>query len=144
MPTPEPVRRHVAVVGAVIVRDGLVLCARRGPGSQAGLWEFPGGKVEAGESPTEALAREVREELGCAVTVGDEVTTTTHAYEAVTVTLTTYWCSLAATPDATHATVLEPIPHEHAELAWLAPAELDRLAWAPADIPAVELVRTRA
>jgi len=124
--------KEVAVVGAVIVRDGRVLCARRGPGgATGGMWEFPGGKVEPDESPPAALAREVDEELGCRVQVGAEVTTTTHAYDALVVTLSTYWCVLV---DGT------PTTTEHEELRWLAPDELDSLDWAPADVPAVELV----
>ncbi|WP_152354028.1 NUDIX domain-containing protein [Brachybacterium subflavum] len=61
----------IAVVGAIIVRDGLVFAARRSPERSAGgLWEFPGGKVEPGETPQEALVRELREELGVRVEVG--------------------------------------------------------------------------
>lgn len=127
--------REVAVVGAVIVRDGLVLCARRGPGgATGGMWEFPGGKIEPGETPEAALEREIVEELGCRVRVGAEVTTTTHAYDELAVTLTTYWCELL---DAS------PSTSEHEELRWLSPDELDSLAWAPADVPAVELIRDR-
>lgn len=126
--------REVAVVGAVIVRDGLVLCARRGPGgATGGLWEFPGGKIEPGEAPEAALEREILEELGCRVRVGEEVTTTRHAYDALVVTLSTYWCEVVAG---------EPEPSEHEEVVWLAPAELGGLAWAPADVPAVDLVRS--
>lgn len=129
---------HITVVGAVITRGehhDEILCARRGPGSQAGLWEFPGGKIEPGETPEHALVREIAEELGCAITVGDEVTSTIHPYDAVTVTLTTFHATI--TDEAT------PHPHEHAELRWVPVDELDRLDWAPADIPAVELIRTR-
>lgn len=128
--------RHVHVVGAVIARGDDVLCARRGPGPQQGLWEFPGGKIEPGETPQHALAREIHEELGCTISVGDEVTTTTHAYDAVTVTLTTF-----------HATIVddrEPHPHEHAELRWLSAYDLAALDWAPADVPAVDLLIVEA
>jgi 8-oxo-dGTP diphosphatase len=127
------VARHIDVVGAVIVRDGHVLCAQRGPhGALAGLWEFPGGKVEPEETARDALEREIAEELGCVVEAGDEVTTTSHEYDFGVVSLTTFWCRLVeGTPD----------PTEHAGIAWLAPAELDTVAWAPADIPAVALVR---
>lgn len=70
-----------AVVAAVIERDGLVLAARRpDKGHLAGLWEFPGGKVETGETPEQALAREIREELGCTVSVGAAITTTDYAH----------------------------------------------------------------
>ena len=127
------VTRQILVVGAVIVKDGLVLCAQRGPqGSLPGLWEFPGGKIEQDESPAAALEREIREELECIVEVGSEITTTTHAYDFGDVTLTTFYCSLlAGTPTLT----------EHVAIKWLRPGELDTIPWAPADIPAVDLIR---
>jgi len=127
--------KHISVVGAVIVQEGRVLCAQRGPqGTLAGLWEFPGGKIEAGETPEAALAREIREELDCEVEVGDLVTSTTHEYEFAVVTLATYWC----TPSSG-----EPRASEHSTLQWVEPAKLSHLDWAPADVPAVELVTQR-
>ncbi|MET3767461.1 8-oxo-dGTP diphosphatase [Marisediminicola sp. UYEF4] len=125
-------KKHLEVVGAVIVRDGSVLCAQRGTGLLAGMWEFPGGKVENGESPRAALAREILEELNCHVSVGDEVTSTTHEYEFAVVSLTTYYCELT-----------EGVPEvsEHEALAWLLPGEFQSVEWAPADIPAVELIQ---
>jgi 8-oxo-dGTP diphosphatase len=126
--------KQIVVVGAVIVRDGQILCARRAPGSTlGGMWEFPGGKVEASESPQGALAREIAEELDCLVNVGAEITTTSHAYDFGTVHLTTYYCSVSSG---------QPQAREHAELAWVAPHQLAELEWAPADIPAVHLIRT--
>lgn len=124
--------KHVEVVGAVIVRDGKILCARRGlSGALGGMWEFPGGKVESGEGPRVALARELVEELRCEVNVGACVTTTTHEYEFATVTLTTFICELASG---------EPQLTEHEAVVWLAPNELHTLDWAPADVPAVRLL----
>jgi 8-oxo-dGTP diphosphatase len=127
------VSKQINVVGAVIARDGLILCAQRGPrGALGGMWEFPGGKIEPGESPRDALVREIDEELRCEVVVGQEVTTTTYIYDFGTVTLTTFWCELVSgTPTLT----------EHAEVRWLPPAELHGIEWAPADLPAVEIVR---
>ena len=123
---------QITVVGAVIVRDGRILAARRGDGmSMSGLWEFPGGKVEDGESPTEALVREIHEELGCGIRVGDQLTRTEHVHDFGTVDLTTYWCELL---DG------EPRPTEHAELRWVGRDEMGRLRWAPADVPAVEMI----
>ncbi len=122
----------IVVVGAVIVRDGLVLCARRGPGAAAGLWEFPGGKVEPGEDPRAALVREIAEELACAIQVGDELTTTRHEAGAAPVVLTTYWAVLVAG---------EPEPVEHVGLVWLPPDRLHDLDWAPADLPTVDLLQ---
>lgn len=125
--------RLINVVGAVIARDGEILCAQRGlTGSLPGMWEFPGGKIEPGESPRAALEREIAEELECVVSVGEEVTTTTHEYDFGIVTLTTFYCELLdGTPNLT----------EHAQIVWLPPAELDALDWAPADIPAVALIQ---
>jgi len=127
------VARLINVVGAVIARDGEILCAQRGlTGSLPGMWEFPGGKIEPGESPRAALEREIAEELECVVSVGEEVTTTTHEYDFGIVTLTTFYCELLdGTPNLT----------EHAQIVWLPPAELDALDWAPADIPAVALIQ---
>ncbi len=123
--------RQVPVVGAVIVQDGLVLCARRGTGPLAGLWEFPGGKVEPGEAPRDALRREIAEELGCRIEVGEELATAAHRYDFGTVVMTTYRCSLASgTPAAS----------EHSELRWLPPGRLAGLRWAPVDLPTVELL----
>lgn len=121
------------MVGAVITRDGLVLCAQRGPnGNLPGMWEFPGGKIEPGEHPREALAREIHEELACTVDIGDEIVTTTHEYDFGVVTLTTYYCEIS---DG------EPANTEHAALIWLSPDELTTIEWAPADIPAIERIR---
>lgn len=124
--------KRIDVVGAVIVRDGLVLCAQRGStGALPGMWEFPGGKIELGESPREALEREIVEELECRVRVGEQVASTSHEYDFGIVTLTTFYCELVEG---------EPKLSEHKEVAWLPPTELHRLEWAPADIPAVELI----
>lgn len=127
-------KKQINVVGAVIVRDGEVLCAQRGPGGAlAGMWEFPGGKIEAAETPREALRREIVEELECQVTTGEQVAATTYEYDFGVVTLTTFYCELvdAATPTLT----------EHAEVRWLKPETLHQLDWAPADIPAVQRIQ---
>lgn len=125
-------KKHIQVVGAVIISDDKVLCARRGAtGALAGMWEFPGGKIEPGETPRAALEREIAEELECHIAVGDEVAVTTYEYDFATITLTTFYCRLiTGTPTLT----------EHSEVTWLAPAELSALEWAPADVPAVETI----
>ncbi len=125
--------KQIHVVGAVIIKDGLIMCAQRGhTGNLPGLWEFPGGKIEPGETKQGALQREITEELGCTIEVGREVTTTTHEYEFGEVTLTTFHCLLVAgTPTLT----------EHVAIKWLLPSELDSISWATVDIPAVELIR---
>jgi 8-oxo-dGTP diphosphatase len=130
------VKKQINVVGAVIVREGLILCAQRGPtGALPGMWEFPGGKIEAGETPHDALAREITEELECEVAVGELITTTTHEYDFGVVVLTTFYCELLSGT---------PVLTEHAEVVWLSPGELNSLEWAPADIRAVELIEKPA
>lgn len=127
-----PTKPRIEVVGAVVVDDLRVLCTQRGTGSLAGHWEFPGGKLEPGEAPEVALAREIHEELGCVVEVGAKVVTTEHEYDFAVVVLTTYYCRLVAG---------EPKLTEHTASAWLHPDELDNLRWAPADIPAVRRIQ---
>lgn len=125
-------RKQIDVVGAVVVRDGTVLAAQRGAEMVlAGLWEFPGGKIEAGETPQQSLARELCEELLCTVEVGAPVETTAHEYDFGTVTLRTFYATLI------HG---EPQPTEHAAVRWLPVDDLDTVIWAPADLPAVERV----
>lgn len=129
-------KKQISVVGAVIVREGLILCAQRGPGGDLpGMWEFPGGKIEAGETPHDALAREIAEELECEVAVGELITTTTHEYDFGIIVLTTFYCELLSGT---------PVLTEHSEVRWLSRAELSALGWAPADIPAVELIQKAA
>lgn len=119
------------VAGAVILNaQGEILCALRGPGmSMPGFWEFPGGKLEAGEAPRACLRREIQEELGCDVEVGALIAEVEHAYPTVVVRLSTYYARLTAG---------EPQAHEHAELRWLPLSRLRELEWAPADLPTIE------
>ena len=121
--------KRVRVVAAVIRRDdGRILVTRRLPGGPlGGLWEFPGGKVEPGESEPAALAREIREELGCEVAVGPLRFRHDHDYPHVHVELVFYACTLA--PGAM------PRCLAVAEIAWVAPEELDRREFCPADVP---------
>lgn len=124
--------KRINVVGAVFIRNGTVLAAKRGPTKQlAGFWEFPGGKIEAGETATEALQRELSEELKVEVEIRDYLTTTEYRYDFGIVSLSTYLVSLGKQ---------EPVLTEHVEMRWLTPDELFSVRWAPADVPAVELL----
>ena len=126
--------KAIDVVGAVIVRDDLVFAAQRGPGrSMAGLWEFPGGKIEPGESPQEALRRELVEELDVTVDVRDKIVTTRHETETAVIYLTTFFCSIVSgTPTLT----------EHQEMRWVPRHHLHDLDWAPADLETVARVQS--
>ena len=112
---------HKEIVVACIERDGQYLLGKRPPsGLLGGLWEFPGGKIEAGETHAEALIRECREELGIAVRVGGMVACVKHAYTHFHVTLNVYRCTL---------TKGKPKPKAHTELRWVAPADFDDYAF---------------
>lgn len=127
--------KKIEVVGAVLINEDRVFAAKRGPGkSMAGYWEFPGGKVEAYETPEAALARELREELKIDVTVGEFIVTATHEAGTTVIELSTYLCA-----------IIEGVPvlTEHEEFRWLPVSELSDVEWAPADIPTVELLRER-
>ncbi len=115
---------HVCVVAAVIQRDDCFLVTRRQKGAHLeGCWEFPGGKVEAGETHTDALIREIREELDAAVDVQDLFYSTTHAYPDRTVTLFFYRCGLTG----------EPRPILGQEMQWIPRACMAALTFPPAD-----------
>ena len=115
----------VVVAAAVVIREGRVLLTRRAEGQHlAGMWEFPGGKLEEGESPEEALARECREECGIDVDVGEILDVTHHRFPENDVLLLFYRCRLRG-GEVRHLQV--------ADHAWVQPAELDRYPLPPAD-----------
>ncbi|ANV74383.1 (deoxy)nucleoside triphosphate pyrophosphohydrolase [Bacillus thuringiensis] len=124
-------KRRISVVGAVIFNENNeVLCALRSPTmTLPNYWEFPGGKINKGEEPQAALVREIKEELGCVITVDEKVEEIEYEYETIIVHLTTY-----------RAQILEGMPKalEHTELKWVSVKDLNNLNWAPADIPTVE------
>lgn len=125
-------KKNIYVVGAVIVNDGKILCAQRGERGTLPLkWEFPGGKIQAGETSQEALRREVVEELECEIEVGEQIEHTVYEYDFGIVHLTTFYCRL------TGGTITRT---EHVSLEWLSASELTSLDWAPADIPAIEKI----
>lgn len=128
--------KKIDVVGAVLLNEkNEVLCALRSQHmSMPGLWEFPGGKIEPGETPQESLRREIREELGCEIEVGEMIVDATHEYPAITVRLITYYAKVVdGAPKAT----------EHEKLAWLPIKNLPTLEWAPADVPTIEKLLTK-
>jgi mutator protein MutT len=126
----------VRVVAALIVRPGECLVARRSRTMSHPLaWEFPGGKVEDGEGPEAALARELREELGIEVEVGPLFAQSSAHVGSKLLELSLHRTRILAG---------EPRALEHAELAWLEPSALRRLTFAPLDVPIIEDVIARA
>ncbi len=120
---------HVHVACAIIERDGLVLAAQRSESMNLPLkWEFPGGKLEAGETPGECVVRELHEELDVRVGVGPALPTATHSYATFTVTLYPFLCSLDSG---------EMIVREHRAVVWLEPGRMLELDWAEADLPVI-------
>jgi 8-oxo-dGTP diphosphatase len=123
-------KKHVHVACALIERDGLVLAAQRSAVMNLPLkWEFPGGKLEAGESAEECLQRELVEELGVTIAVGRALPLHTHSYGSFTVTLYPFVCTIESDTITLH---------EHAAIVWLPPGELHTLDWAEADWPVLE------
>jgi 8-oxo-dGTP diphosphatase len=120
-------RRRLRVVAAVVRRGGAILITRRPdrPG-RPGQWEFPGGKVEAGESEPDALRRELREELGCEAAVGPLLLRHAHRYPDLDVDLAFYSCALPAEP--------EPRPIGVAQIAWAEIGTLSRYDFLEADL----------
>ena len=123
--------KRVLVVAAVVRRGGRILITRRHPGGPlGGLWEFPGGKVEPGESEPEALRRELVEELGCDISVGPLLFRHAHDYPHIHVDLAFYGCAMAAGD--------EPRCLGVAEIAWAAPDRLSEFPFCPADVAVLE------
>jgi len=129
--------KKVDVVGAVITNEkGEILCAKRSQQmSLPGMWEFPGGKMEPGETPEESLAREIREELGCEIQVGALISDDVYEYPTVAVRLITYYAKVISGT---------PVAKEHERLEWVSEADLMKLEWAPADVPTVKKLISKA
>jgi 8-oxo-dGTP diphosphatase len=123
------------VVAALITRDSkLLVCQRKRSDSHPLRWEFPGGKVEAGESPAEALARELHEELGVAATIGAEVYRTRHQYKDLPeeLLLIFFWANVGASAS------LQNLAFERFE--WASPSALSRYDFLPADQELIALL----
>jgi len=122
----------IEVVAAVIERDGKLLITRRPEGSHlSGLWEFPGGKPQPGETFEQALRREIDEELGAEVSVGERIETIEWQYPDKRVRLVFFRCDVRG----------EPRPLEGQEMAWVTPAELARYEFPPADAALIQRLR---
>ena len=116
--------KTIEVVAAVIIREGKVFATQRGYGQWQGWWEFPGGKIESGERPQEALVREIQEELDAEIEVGGLLETVEWDYPDFHLTMHCFLCSLLS--DSFHL-------NEHEAAAWLTPEVLHSVRWLPAD-----------
>ena len=123
--------KKVEVVAAIIRKGDRVFATQRGYGEWKDWWEFPGGKMEAGESPEEALVREIREELDTEISVEEYLTTIEWDYPEFHLTMHCYMCSLVT--DALHL-------NEHEAACWLTAANLHSVNWLPADYSILELL----
>ena len=127
---------HKRIGVAVITdRQGKILIDRRkDEGEMAGLWEFPGGKVEPGETIEECIEREIKEELDIKIIVGDRLTTITHAYKTFNVTLYVHECQHLSG---------EPQPLECQEIRWVEPAQMNRYTFPQANKQIINLLQER-
>lgn len=125
-------RKHIEVVAAVIIKDGQLFATQRGYGEWKDWWEFPGGKIEPGETPEDALKREIREELATEIEVGDLLTTVEYDYPQFHLTMHCYLCTIISGQ-------LSLLEHEDAR--WLGNDELDGVKWLPADVEVVRAIK---
>ena len=131
----EEKKKSIHVVAAIIRRDDRIFATQRGYGDYKDWWEFPGGKIEAGETPEEALVREIREELAAEITVGDFLMTGEYEYTKYDLSMDCYWAEVTGG----ELTLLE---HEAAR--WLPVDDLMQVKWLPADIEIVERIKAEA
>ncbi|MEO6773544.1 MAG: (deoxy)nucleoside triphosphate pyrophosphohydrolase [Kofleriaceae bacterium] len=138
-------RKRMLVVAGLVVRDGRILITQRGPVQNqpelALKWEFPGGKVEPGEAPVDALIRELREEIGVTVEVGRIWEVLFHAYPGFDLVMLVFACTIVPVTSLGSLDA-EPRPLEVHDLAWVTAGELAGWDILPADRPLVERLRT--
>ena len=126
--------KHIHVVAAVIIHNNKILCVQRGPAKYEYIskkWEFPGGKLEEGETKLEAIVREIKEELHMEINVDAFLITVKHTYLDFQLTMDTFLCS-SITGELTLT--------EHGDYKWLEKSELSGLDWAAADVPVLDIV----
>lgn len=123
--------KSIEVVAAIIIKNNQVFATQRGYGEWKDWWEFPGGKIEPGECPQEALKREIKEELDAEISVGELLQTIDWDYPTFHLTMHCYICSLES--ESLHL-------NEHEASAWLTKDELDSIQWLPADITILDKI----
>ena len=124
--------KKIEVVAAILHRGGAYFATQRGYGEFEGMWEFPGGKIEPGESRDIALKREIQEELGVDIVIEDLICTTEYDYPSFHLTMHCYLCSVASG---------EIELREHKSACWLTAETLDSVEWLPADKEVIENIK---
>ena len=122
------------VVAAIIRRGNRIFATQRGYGDMKGGWEFPWGKIAEGETPQQALVREIKEELDSEIAVGDYLTTIEYDYPAFHLSMQCFWCTIV---EGT------PMLKEHEAARWLDVENLGSVAWLPADLTIIELIKEK-
>ncbi|MBQ1424333.1 MAG: (deoxy)nucleoside triphosphate pyrophosphohydrolase [Lachnospiraceae bacterium] len=125
-------RKTIRVAAALILDNGRVFATQRGYGAYKDWWEFPGGKIEPGETPKEALKREIREELAAEIEVGDFLTTVEYDYPEFHLSMDCFWCRVLEGE-------LKLLEHEAAR--WLPLDDLLQVKWLPADLEVIGRIR---
>ena len=123
---------NIEVFAEILHRDGAYFATQRGYGEFEGMWEFPGGKIEPGESSEDALKREIQEELGVDIVIEDLICTTEYDYPSFHLTMHCYLCRVEAG---------EIELREHKSARWLRPEELGSVEWLPADKEVIENIK---
>ena len=127
-------KRKIEVVAAVIRKEDKIFATQRGYGEWQDWWEFPGGKMEPGETPEEALKREIHEELSTEISVDAFLCTVEYGYPKFHLTMHCYLCSLLS--EALHL-------NEHEAARWLSMDELNSVKWLPADVLVVNAIKNK-
>lgn len=122
----------IRVVAAIIADDGEIFATQRGHGEFKGGWEFPGGKIEAGETPQEALIREIKEELEVQIKVGDLIDTVEYDYPTFHLSMDCFWTEIVSG---------DMVLREHEAAKWLTKDELDSVEWLPADVMVIDKIK---
>lgn len=125
--------KKIEVVAAIIYKNGAYFATQRGYGEFEGMWEFPGGKIELGETAESALKREIQEELGIDITVDKFLCTTDYDYPSFHLTMHCYLCRIISG---------EIELREHKSARWLTVESLDCVEWLPADKYPVQMLKT--
>ena len=126
--------KTIRVVAAVIRSEDKIFATARGYGEFKGGWEFPGGKIEPGETPQEALKREIMEELETEISVGELIDTIEYDYPEFHLSMDCFWCEILSG---------NLVLKEAEDARWLAADELDSVAWLPADVTLIEKIKVQ-